>query len=207
VLSIEAAFPSAVAAVMRHDDPQAAYEACLAAVRGGVQTLEVTTSVPDHLGVVRRLLDGAGVPVGIGTVMEPAQAEAAAAAGASFVVTPVLLPEVAAACSRLDLLCVLGALTPTEIHQARQVGAGLVKVFPIASVGGVRYIELVTAPLGPIPLWVSGGVEIDDVPGYLRAGVRAVGLTTAVFPPAALRDADFGVVTELARRASSLVAA
>ena len=207
MLSIEAAFPTAVAAVMRHDDPEAAYEACLAAVRGGIQTLEVTTSVPDHLAVVRRLLASADVPVGIGTVTQPAQVEAAAAAGAGFVVTPVLLPEVAAAAQRAGILCVLGALTPTEIFQAHEAGAGLVKVFPIASVGGPRYIELVTAPLGPIPIWVSGGVEIDDVAGYLKVGVRAVGLTTAVFPTAALRSGDFATVTELARRASALTPA
>ncbi len=207
MLTIEEAFPSAVAAVMRHDDPAAAYDACLAAVRGGIQTLEVTTSVPDHLAIVRRLLDSSGVPVGVGTVTEPAQAEAAAAAGASFVVTPVLVPDVAAACARAGILCVLGALTPTEIHQAIQAGAGLVKVFPIAAVGGPRYVELVTAPLGPIPLWVSGGVEIDEVPAYLKAGVRAVGLTTAVFPPAALRAGDLAAVTELARRASALAPA
>lgn len=207
MLSIEEAFPSAVAAVIRHDDSEAAYEACLAAVRGGIQTLEVTTSVPDHLGVVRRLVEKAGVPVGVGTVTEPAQVQAAARAGAAFVVTPVLVPEVAAAAQREDILCVLGALTPTEIFRAREAGAGLVKVFPIASVGGVRYIELVTAPLGPVPIWVSGGVEIEEVPGYLRAGVRAVGLTTAVFPPVALRSGDFTTVTELARRASALVVA
>lgn len=207
VLTIEEAFPSAVAAVMRHDDPQAAHDACLAAVRGGIQTLEVTTSVPDHLGVVRRLLEASGVPVGIGTVTEPAQVEAAASIGASFVVTPVLVPEVAAAARRADILCVLGALTPTEIFEAQRAGAGLVKVFPIASVGGARYIQLVTAPLGPVPIWVSGGVEIDEVPGFLRAGVRAVGLTTAVFPVAALRAGDFATVTELARRASVLTAA
>ena len=62
-------------------------------------------------------------------------------------------------------------------------------------------------PLGPVPIWVSGGVEIDDVPGYLKAGVRAVGLTTAVFPVAALRSGDFTAVTALARRASVLTAA
>lgn len=207
MLTIAEAFPSAVAAVMRHDDPEAAYQACLAAARAGIQTLEVTTSVPDHLGVVRRLVAEAGVPVGIGTVTEPPQVEAAAAAGAAFVVTPVLVPEVAAAAARVGILCVLGALTPTEIFQARQAGAGLVKVFPIAAVGGPRYVELVTAPLGPIPLWVSGGVEIDDIPAYLRAGVKAVGLTTAVFPVAALRSGDFATVAELARRAGALAPA
>jgi 2-dehydro-3-deoxyphosphogluconate aldolase/(4S)-4-hydroxy-2-oxoglutarate aldolase len=203
VLTVEDAFPNRVAAVMRTDDPDAAYDGCHAAVRGGIRTLEVTTSVPDHLALVRRLSAETGVPVGVGTVMSPAAAEAAAAAGAAFVVTPVLLPEVAAACRRLDVLCVLGALTPTEIHQALAAGAGLVKVFPIAAVGGPRYIQLVTAPLGPFPLWVSGGVEIDEVEAYLRAGVKAVGLTAAVFPPEALRARDLGVIEELAGRASA----
>jgi 2-keto-3-deoxy-6-phosphogluconate aldolase len=61
----------------------------------------------------------------------------------------------------------------------------------------------VTAPLGPFPLWVSGGVEIDEVEAYLRAGVKAVGLTAAVFPPEALRARDLGVIEELAGRASA----
>jgi 2-keto-3-deoxy-6-phosphogluconate aldolase len=61
--------------------------------------------------------------------------------------------------------------------------------------------------MGAVPLWVSGGVEIDEVPAYLRLGVRAVGLTTALFPPAALRARDLGAITELARRASALAPA
>lgn len=203
MLSIDEAFPGAVAAVMRIDSAEAAYEGCLAAVRGGIRTLEVTTSVPDHLQVVRRLAAETGVPVGVGTVMTPEMAEAAARAGAAFVVTPVLLPEVAAACRRLEVLCVLGALTPTEIHQAVEAGSGLVKIFPIAAVGGPRYVQLVTAPLGPVPIWVSGGVEIDEVEAYLKAGVRAVGLTTAVFPEAAMRARDYEAVTRLARRAAA----
>lgn len=204
MISIEEAFPTAVAGVMRTDDPEVAFAACLEAVRGGLRTLEVTTSVPDHLQVVRRLKEATGVPVGVGTVMDPEAARAAHAAGADFVVTPVLLPEVAESCRGLDLLCVLGALTPTEIHQAVAAGAGLVKIFPIAAVGGPRYVELVTAPLRDVPLWVSGGVEIDEVPAYLRAGVRAIGLTTALFPPSALRSGDLGVIRELARQANAL---
>lgn len=207
MLTIEEAFPGAVAAVIRHGDDQVAYEACLAAARGGIQTLEVTTAVPGHFDVIRHLRETTGLPVGVGTVMEPRQAEAAAVAGAAFVVTPVLLPDVAAACRELNLLCVLGALTPSEIHLALQAGAGLVKIFPIAAVGGPRYVQLVTAPLGPVPLWVSGGVTIDEVPAYLRAGVRAVGLTDAVFPPGALAARDYGTITDAARRATALAPA
>lgn len=204
MLTIDEAFPSALTAVIRYDDPEVAYEACLAAARGGIQTLEVTTAVPDHFDVIRRLREATGGPVGVGTVMGPSQAEAAAAAGAAFVVTPVLLPDVAAACRELDILCVLGALTPTEIHLALQAGAGLVKIFPIASVGGPRYVQLVTAPLGRIPIWVSGGVSLEDVPAYLKAGVRAVGLTDAVFAPEALKARDYDAIRQAAERAGAL---
>ena len=207
MLKIEEAFPGGVAAVMRHSDSEVAFHACMAAVEGGIRTVEVTTSVPDHLELVRGLVASAGVPVGVGTVWDPGAAEEAHRAGASFIVTPVLLPEVAEACRRIGILCVLGALTPTEIYQARVAGADLVKIFPIASVGGPRYVELVTGPMGLVPLWVSGGVEIDEVPAYLKLGVKAVGLTTAIFPTQVLRSGDVAPITELARRASALVAA
>src|SRR5438046_1140489 len=113
-------------------------------------------------------------------------------AGASFVVTPVLLPEVAEACRKEDILCVLGALTPTEIYQARLAGAALVKVFPITPVGGPRYIESLNGPLAGVPFWVSGGVPIEDIGAYLRLGVKAVGLTGSLFPAEALATGNMG---------------
>src|SRR5207302_438576 len=114
MLDANQVFPNRVAGVIRSQDAGAAYHACLAAVRGGVGTVEVTTGVPDWAEVVRRLVAEAGpTPVGVGTVVEPAMVAAAAAAGAGFVVTPYLVPEVAAAAREHDLFLVMGALTPT----------------------------------------------------------------------------------------------
>ncbi|HET7338808.1 MAG TPA: 2-dehydro-3-deoxyphosphogluconate aldolase, partial [Candidatus Dormibacteraeota bacterium] len=127
-------------------------------------------------------------------------------AGASFVVTPVLLPEVAEACRQEDMLCVLGALTPTEIYQARLAGAALVKVFPIAPVGGPRYVEALNGPLAGVPFWVSGGVPIDDIGAYLRLGVKVVGLTASLFPPEALARRDMERIRQNAERAARAAA-
>ena len=208
MLSIEKAFPNRIAGVIRTDDGQAAFHACLAAIEGGIGTVEVTTGVPDWQDVVRGLKASADtVPVGVGTVVRADMVAEAAAVGAAFVVTPFLIPEVAEAARQHDLLLVMGALTPTEIYQAFHVHrAQIVKVFPIAAVGGPSYLKLVAGPMPGLPLWVSGGVEIDQVADYLKLGVKAVGLTTAVFPPEAVRSRDRATITGLAQRAVSALA-
>jgi 2-dehydro-3-deoxyphosphogluconate aldolase/(4S)-4-hydroxy-2-oxoglutarate aldolase len=209
VLTTEQAFPNRVAGVIRSDDPEAAFHACVAAVEGGIGTIEVTMTVPSCLDIVRGLVAtmGGGLPVGVGTVWHPDEAVAAAEAGAAFVVTPAVLPEVAAACAREDVLCVLGALTPTEVHQARRAGAGLVKVFPVQSLGGPDYIRWLRGPMPDARLWVSGGVEIEQIGEYLSLGVCAIGLTTALFPPEAVRRGDSSLIMTLARRASAAAGA
>lgn len=202
MLTAEEAFPNRIAGVIRSADPDAAYGACRAAIEGGVGTVEVTTGVPDWQGVVRRLVAAGGAPVGVGTVVRPEMVGEAAAAGASFLVTPFLVPEVAAAAREHDLLLVMGALTPTEIHQAVNVhGAQVVKIYPIAAVGGSSYLKLISGPMPGLPVWVSGGVELDQVAEYLALGVRAVGLTTALFPPDAVGSGDWARITALARQA------
>lgn len=206
--SIAEIFPNRVCGVLRTENAEAGFQACLTAMEGGVGTIEVTTSVPSCFEMIRGLIATTmgRYPVGVGTVWDPGAAEEAKEAGASFVVTPVVLPEVAAACRELDILCVLGALTPTEIYEARVAGAAMVKVFPITPVGGPRYIESLNGPLGGVPFWVSGGVPIDDIGAYLRLGVRAIGLTSALFPPDALAQHDMDRVRQNAERAAQAAA-
>ena len=208
MVGIEQAFPNRIAGVIRTDDGDAAYRACRAAIAGGVGTVEVTTGVPGWAQVVERLVaEGGGTPIGVGTVVKPEMVATAAAAGASFVVTPFLLPEVAEAAHRHGVLLVMGALTPSEIHQALNVhGAQVVKIYPIASVGGASYLKLIAGPMPGMPLWVSGGVELDQVAAYLRLGVKAVGLTTALFPPDAVSKGDTERISALAREAVAALA-
>src|SRR5438270_5462358 len=168
--SIAEAFPNGVCGVLRTDNAEAGFQACLTAMEGGVLTIEVTKTVPSCFDMIRGLIatTGGRYPVGVGTVWDPGAVREAKDAGAAFVVTPVLLPEVAEACREEDILCVLGALTPTEIYQARLSGAALVKIFPITQVGGPRYIEALGGRLGGVALWVSGGVAVRALGGSCR---------------------------------------
>jgi len=209
VKSIDRIFPTGLCGVIRTDDADIAFQACLAAIEGGIGTIEVTTTVPSWYEIIRGLMGTTlgKIPVGVGTVWDPGAVGEAKEAGADFVVTPVLLPEVAEACRKEDILCVLGALTPTEIYQARLAGAQLVKVFPVGPVGGPDYIRALLGPMGSLPLWASGGVEIEQIPAYLRLGVKAVGLTGSLFPAEALARRDYEAVQERASRAAEAAAA
>lgn len=208
VRSIEIIFPNGVCGVLRTNDADAGFQACLAAITGGIGTIEITTTVPSCFEMVRGILatTGGKTPIGVGTVWDPGAVREAKDAGADFVVTPVLLPDVAEACRQEDILCVLGALTPTEIYQARLAGAALVKVFPITPVGGVEYIRALQGPMGNVPYWVSGGVEIGHIADYLRLGVKAVGLTNSLFSPEALAHRDMDAIRRKAERAAEAAA-
>jgi 2-dehydro-3-deoxyphosphogluconate aldolase/(4S)-4-hydroxy-2-oxoglutarate aldolase len=207
--TIAEAFPNRLCGVLRTENAETGFQACLTAMEAGVQTIEVTKTVPHCFEMIKGLIatTGSRYPVGVGTVWDPGAVKEAKHAGASFVVTPVLLPEVAEACRQEDILCVLGALTPTEIYQARLHGAALVKVFPIAPVGGPRYVEALNGPLAGVPFWVSGGVPIDDIGAYLRLGVKVVGLSGALFPNEALARRDLETIRRNAERAAQAAAA
>ena len=209
VRTIAEAFPNRLCGVLRTEDAEAGFQACLAATEAGVLTIEITKTVPHCFEMIKGLIASTGgrYPVGVGTVWDPGAVKEAKQAGASFVVTPVVLPEVADACRQEDILCVLGALTPTEIYQARLHGAALVKVFPVTPVGGPRYIEALNGPLGGVPFWVSGGVPIDDIGAYLRLGANVVGLTEALFAPEALARKDMNAIRAGAERAAQAAAA
>jgi 2-dehydro-3-deoxyphosphogluconate aldolase / (4S)-4-hydroxy-2-oxoglutarate aldolase len=208
VRTIPEIFPNGVCGVLRTLDSDVGFQACLAAIQGGVRTIEITTTVPSCYEMVRGLVASTNgtTPIGVGTVWDPGAVREAKDAGADFVVTPVLLPEVAEACRQEDVLCVLSALTPTEIYQARLAGAALVKIFPIAPVGGPDYIRALSGPMGGVPFWVSGGVEIGHIADYLRLGVKAVGLTNSLFLPEALAHRDLDAIRRKAERASEAAA-
>src|SRR6267378_3484183 len=207
--SIAEVFPNRLCGVLRTENADAGFQACLTAMEGGVRTIEITKTVPSCFEMIKGLIatTGGRYPVGVGTVWDPGAVREAKEAGASFVVTPVLLPEVADACRQEDILCVLGALSPTEIYQARLHGAALVKIFPITPVGGPRYIDSLNGPLGGVPFWVSGGVPIEDIGAYLRLGVKAVGLSGSLFPAEALARRDMDRIRQNAERAAQAAAA
>jgi 2-dehydro-3-deoxyphosphogluconate aldolase/(4S)-4-hydroxy-2-oxoglutarate aldolase len=159
-------------------DEAAAQARTLAAC--GVELIEITFTVPGASGLVRELLAGRtaeGPPwFGMGTVTTAARAREAVAAGAEFLVTPNVSAEVAREARDSGTFLVMGALTPTEIVAAVELGADLVKVYPLPPVGGPAYLSVIRGPLGDVPMLAAGGFGVEEIPAYQKVGAIAFGL-------------------------------
>jgi len=165
----------------------ASYEEAAAQARTlaacGVELVEITFTVPGATRLVRELLaeraarGGDGPPwIGMGTVSTAERADEAVAAGAEFFVTPNVNPQVARAARAAGRFLIMGALTPTEIVAAAELGADLVKVYPLPPVGGPAYLSVIRGPLGDIPMLAAGGFGVEEIPLYAQAGAVAFGL-------------------------------
>jgi len=198
---IERLRDATVIAVLRMPSARLAIEAIGYGVRGGFEAVEVTMNTPDATDAIAEVAGSIEAMVGAGTITEPEQVKEAYDAGAEFIVTPVVAPEVVEAAHSLALPVVMGASTPTEIFTAHKAGADWVKVFPAESLGGPDYIEYVLGPLD-IPLMVTGGLTPENYLGYLDAGAELVGFASSVFSPDA---AARGRYDEFERRSIDVV--
>jgi 2-dehydro-3-deoxyphosphogluconate aldolase / (4S)-4-hydroxy-2-oxoglutarate aldolase len=164
-------------------------------LEGGVRFAEITLTTPGAIDAIATLaryrLDG--LHVGAGTVLTAADAEAAIAAGATYLVSPTVEPDVISAAHASGLPAFIGGLTPTEILAAWRAGADVVKVFP-GRVATPGYFADLAGPLPDIPLMPTGNVDLETAPAYLRAGAVAVGVGKALVNPAHLQSADFDAV-------------
>ena len=146
----------------------------------GIELVEITFTVPDATRLVRDLLaqrKSAGPPwFGMGTVTTAARAREAVTAGAEFLVSPNVSSDVARIARGAGLFLVLGALTPTEVVLAHELGADIVKVYPLPPVGGPSYLSVLRQPLGDIPMLAAGGFGVEDINDYARAGAVAFGM-------------------------------
>jgi 2-dehydro-3-deoxyphosphogluconate aldolase/(4S)-4-hydroxy-2-oxoglutarate aldolase len=190
-------------AIVRGKDPTAALASTLALAEEGVALIEVSLTTTDALDVIGRARAALGPRawLGAGTVLSAADAEGAAAAGATFIVTPAHGPGVDAAAAR-GLPVVAGALTPTEVVGVLAAGAVAVKLFP-ASSGGIQYLRALRDPFPATPFVPVGGVDEDAARGYLAAGAVAVGVGSPLLGDAASGGSIAGL-RERARRYLSI---
>jgi 2-dehydro-3-deoxyphosphogluconate aldolase / (4S)-4-hydroxy-2-oxoglutarate aldolase len=172
-----------VVAIFRTAAAEHAVEGIGAAVRGGFEAVEVTMNTPNATDALAEVAGRIDAIVGAGTIAAPEQVKEAYDAGAEFVVTPVVVPEVVEAAHELSLPVCMGASTPTEIWLARRTGADWVKVFPAERLGGPDYIADVLGPLDGTPILVTGGITPENYLGYLDAGAELVGFADHVFDP------------------------
>jgi len=193
--------------VLRAKNAKQAHAVVDAMIAGGVTVVEVTMTVPGAIDVLRELKQqyGATLLLGSGTVTTAKEADATIEAGAEFVVSPSLHPDVIAATKAAGKLSIPGALTPTEAITAHRAGADYVKIFPCSAVGGAPYLKALLAPFPFLKLIPTGGVTLQTAENYLKAGARALGVGSDLVNLAAIDEGRPEVVTAAARAYIDLV--
>jgi 2-dehydro-3-deoxyphosphogluconate aldolase/(4S)-4-hydroxy-2-oxoglutarate aldolase len=195
--------------VIRADSADTALRIVDALVSGGIRTLEITMTVPDAIGAIKVVADrfGSSVLLGAGTVTSRALAEGSLDAGAEFLVTPCVVPDVIAVAKERDVAVLPGAMTPTEVFTAWSAGGDIVKIFPASNVGGASYLKALKGPFPQIPLCPTGGVNLQTIGEFVKAGASAVGVGGELVSKAAIDAGDYGKITELAKQYVAALAA
>ncbi|MBP5216498.1 MAG: bifunctional 4-hydroxy-2-oxoglutarate aldolase/2-dehydro-3-deoxy-phosphogluconate aldolase [Bacilli bacterium] len=188
-----------IVAVIRGKDEETAFCLAQSIAKGGIRGLEVTFTVPNAEKVIERLIAAnlPGAIVGAGSVMDIASCEKAIKAGARFIVAPNFDEEILACCLKNQIPYYPGCFTPTEIARAYHKGAELVKLFP-GSALGPGYVKAVHGPLPDVPLMPTGGVDLDNLEQWVKAGVVAVGVGSCLTNAA--KNGDYDALTTLSRQ-------
>ncbi|HYL85528.1 MAG TPA: bifunctional 4-hydroxy-2-oxoglutarate aldolase/2-dehydro-3-deoxy-phosphogluconate aldolase [Candidatus Angelobacter sp.] len=187
-------------------------EACMAAeaVRlGGIPIVEITMTVPGAVEVIAALSKqcGSEVLIGAGTVRDAEAARRCLDAGAQFLVSPGTNPKTIEFAAQRGVVMMAGALTPTEVDFAWQLGVDYVKVFPCSAVGGPSYIKALKGPFPEIPLVPTGGVNLQTAADFLKAGSAALGVGGELVQGAALKAKKPEIITETARKFVEIIRA
>jgi len=182
-----------------------AVEAILA---GGIPVVEITMTVPGAVSVIREVVKqyGEKVLVGAGTVTNAEQAESCVRAGAEFLVSPGMSLPVLSVARASEKLAIPGALTPTELMNALDHGARLVKIFPCGNVGGPKYLKSLKAPFPSAALIPTGGVNAANAGEFIAAGAFALGVGADLVDAAALHEGNLEKISTAARELVSAVA-
>lgn len=194
-----------VIAVIRAKKASQAMPIAEALLAGGVVAVEITMTTPDALAAIREVSDKLGerALVGVGTVLEADTCRAAIAFGAQFVVSPICRAELVHVTNAAHKPIMLGAYTPTEAQRAHELGADFVKIFPADGLGP-NYIKALRAPLPLLRLVPTGGVDLNTIADFLKAGCPAVGAGSSLITKEILEKEDW---PQLTRRAAEFVKA
>lgn len=190
---------SGLVAVIRADNREQAEGIAESCGLGGVAALEIAFTVPGASGVIEHLAKQVSpqILLGAGTVLDPETARIAILAGAQFVVSPSLNPETARLCNRYQVPYLPGAATIREVVEAMECGADIVKVFP-GEILGPAFVKAVKGPLPQAQLMPTGGVTLENVSDWIKAGSVAVGVGSNL--TAGAKTGDFAAITRLAEQ-------
>jgi 2-dehydro-3-deoxyphosphogluconate aldolase/(4S)-4-hydroxy-2-oxoglutarate aldolase len=187
--------------VVRAASVEEATRAVEAIGAGGIPVVEITMTVPNAVSVIREVAKqhGAMVLVGAGTVVTAEQAESCIRAGAEFLVSPGLSIPMLSVARAAGKLAIPGALTPTELMNAHEHGARLVKIFPCGNVGGPKYLRSLKAPFPKAELIPTGGVNAANAADFIAAGAFALGVGADLVDAAALREGNLEKISAAAQ--------
>ncbi len=186
---------------IRVNEAELALFAAETVYEAGIGAVEITMTVPNALEVIGQLVQNfPNFIVGAGTVLDEDTAARCLDAGARFITSPGLIPEVLNYTLKQNLVAMPGALTPSEVIAAWKAGADFVKIFPCAHVGGDQYIRALKIPLPQIRLIASGGVNQLTAANFILAGASSIGIGSELLPRKALATRQDQWIRELARR-------
>jgi 2-dehydro-3-deoxyphosphogluconate aldolase/(4S)-4-hydroxy-2-oxoglutarate aldolase len=187
-------------AVLRVEDPDTLKHVIEALLKAGLSTLEVTMTVPRALDIIEETARSLGdeMVLGVGSVLDPETARLAINAGARYVVCPIYKRSIIEMAHRYNLPAMPGCFTPTEILEAHEAGADIVKVFP-ADVLGMPFFKAIKAPMPQLQLMPTGGVNLTNAGEWLKAGACAVGIGSSLVDKKAVAEGRYEQLTENAR--------
>ena len=192
--------------VLRAESVEQALVLAGAIADGGVTVLEITMTVPGAIQVMRKLAEQRpDILIGAGTVLDAETARMCILEGAQFVVSPALNFHTIEMCHRYSIAVLPGALTPTEVVNAWQAGADVVKVFPASALGGAKYLTALKGPLPQVKLIPTGGVSLATARDFLEAGAFALGVGSDLVDAKAVAAGKPEVVTESAKKYLAIV--
>ncbi len=187
-------------AVVRAESKEQGEKIIDAVVAGGIHFIEITMTVPGAMGIIEAMAekykDSPDIVIGAGTVLDSETARAAILAGAAYIVGPALNLDVIRLCNRYCVPVIPGVMTPTEAIAALEAGCGLLKIFP-GNVMGPGAIKSFRGPLPQADYMPTGGVDVDNVDQWMKAGACAVGTGSSLTKGA--KTGDYAAVTEKAR--------
>jgi len=167
----------------------------------GIHVVEITMTTPKAVEVIAQLTQNyPDFIVGAGTVLDVETAQRCVAAGARFITSTGLVPDVLEFTLKHDVAAIPGALTPSEVIAAWRAGGDFVKIYPCAQLGGDQYIRALKVPLPQIKLIASGGVNQLTAANFIFAGASSLGIGSELMPRKAIATRQGEWIRELARR-------
>ena len=193
-----------IVAIIRLADSKPVFQIASALYEGGVKAIEVTVGTPNAMTEIKKLAQHEGILPGVGSVVDVETAKAAIAAGAEFIVTPTTKKEVIEVAHAHGKPILSGALSPTEILQAYEWGADIIKLFP-AAIFGLSYFKAVKAPMPYIPIMPTGGVTVENAAEWIKSGAICLGVGSTLVNKTLIDQQDFDGIQEIARNMRKVV--